>query len=51
MSVERSGIIVIIVFECLSRLESQLFGLSIQVTSYALVSPDVATPLGSKQQP
>ena len=33
MSVERSGVIVIlIVFECLSRLEFKLLGLSIQVT-------------------
>ena len=33
MSVERySSVIVIIVFECLSRLEFQLLGLSIQVT-------------------
>ena len=32
MGVERCGVIVIIVFECLSRLESQLLGLSIHVT-------------------
>ena len=41
MSVKRPGIIVIIVFECLSRLEFQLFGLSIQVTP----GVHVATPL------
>ena len=39
------AVIVIIVFECLSRLEFQLLGLSIQVTrAYALVSPGVAMP-------
>ena len=32
MSVERSGIIIVIAFECLSRLEFQLLGVSIQVT-------------------
>ena len=42
MSVERCGVIIIIVFEYLSRLEFQLLGLSIQVTR---ASPGVATPL------